>query len=53
MGIKEQNIYVFGWSIGTGPATHLASQKKVACLILMSGFTSIRDVVQQQAGSLL
>jgi len=52
LGIKSQNIMVFGRSIGSGPATHLAAQRKVGALILMSPYTSIRDVAKNIAGSL-
>ncbi len=42
MGVEEQNILVFGRSIGTGPATYVASKRKPGCLLLMSAFKSIR-----------
>lgn len=48
-GIDEKNIIVFGRSIGSGPATYLASVKNPGMLVLMSPFTSIIDV----AGSLI
>lgn len=53
LGIKSQNILVFGRSIGSGPATHLAAHRKVGGLILMSPYTSIRDVAKNIAGSLI
>jgi abhydrolase domain-containing protein 17 len=52
LGFSCRNIYVFGRSIGTGPATHLARYKKVGCLFLMSAFTSIKALVKQLAGKL-
>lgn len=48
--ISPKNIIVFGRSIGSGPATYLASRRKVGALILMSAFTSIRAVVKDFAG---
>lgn len=50
LNVKHQNIVIFGRSIGSGPATYLASQREVGALILMSAFTSIRDVVKDFAG---
>ena len=41
IGYKLNNMYLFGRSIGTGPATYLAAKYHVACLILMSPYTSI------------
>ncbi|KAL4507253.1 hypothetical protein ABPG72_002046 [Tetrahymena utriculariae] len=46
-----KNIIVLGRSIGTGPATWLAANKKVGGLILISPFTSIRGVAKHVAGS--
>lgn len=51
LGVKTQNIIIFGRSIGSGPAAHLAAQRKVGGLILMSPYTSIRDVAKNIAGS--
>ncbi|KRX03059.1 hypothetical protein PPERSA_08134 [Pseudocohnilembus persalinus] len=43
--IEEKNIIVFGRSIGSGPACHLAgSNPNLGALILMSAYTSICDV---------
>lgn len=53
LGIDEENIIIFGRSIGTGPATHVASKRKPGCLLLMSAFKSIRAIAQDQAGSIL
>jgi pimeloyl-ACP methyl ester carboxylesterase len=51
--ITEDQIILFGRSIGTGPATWLASEKKVGALLLMSGYTSIRQVAKSIAGKFL
>jgi fermentation-respiration switch protein FrsA (DUF1100 family) len=42
----SKDIFVFGRSIGTGPATHLARYKRVGCLLLMSAYTSIKAVAK-------
>lgn len=39
-----------GRSIGSGPATYLASKFDVGCLVLVSPFTSIRGVVEHLVG---
>ena len=53
IGVKESDIMLFGRSIGTGPATVVAATRKPGGLVLMSAFKSIRDIVREQAGSLL
>jgi len=45
IGIDQKNLIIFGRSIGSGPATHLASVRNPACMLLMSAFKSIRAVV--------
>lgn len=50
MNLHPRNIIVFGRSIGSGPATWLASRKNIGALVLMSAFTSIRAVVHHLAG---
>jgi pimeloyl-ACP methyl ester carboxylesterase len=50
MNLHPRNIVVFGRSIGSGPATWLASRKNIGALVLMSAFTSIRAVVHHLAG---
>lgn len=47
---RERNIIIMGRSLGTGPATYLASKNQVGALALISGFTSIRGVVSDFAG---
>lgn len=46
LGFQSKDIFVFGRSIGTGPATHIARYKKIGCLLLMSAYTSIKAVVK-------
>ena len=50
LGCKEENIIVFGRSIGTGPAIHIAAFKNPGALVSMSGYTSIKTVVRQLFG---
>ena len=52
LGVKAKNIIIFGRSIGSGPAAHLAAQRRVGGLVLMSAYTSIKDVAKNIAGSL-
>ena len=42
--LSDDQIFVFGRSLGTSPAIYLASQKKPKALFLVSAFTSIKDV---------
>jgi len=42
IGIKPKNIIIMGRSIGTGPATYLASKREVGLLVLISPFSSIK-----------
>ena len=46
IGIEEDNIILYGRSIGTGPAAYLASKRKPGAVLLMSAFKSIRDIVK-------
>ena len=43
--LKPEKILVLGRSIGSGPATYLAAKKHVGVLILVSAFSSIRNIV--------
>ena len=47
LNFLPENIFIFGRSIGTGPATFLASKrKKCKMLILFSPFTNLKAVVK-------
>ena len=47
----SSNIIVCGWSIGTGPASYIASKyKSVGALALISPFMSIKKVVEDGFG---
>lgn len=52
-GLKEDQIILFGRSIGSGPASIVASERTPCALLLMSPFMSIRDIIREQAGNLL
>jgi abhydrolase domain-containing protein 17 len=45
-------IIFLGRSIGSGPATYLASKYKIRSLVLVSPFTSIRAVVGSLLGNI-
>ena len=47
-GVAVRDIIVVGNSIGSGPATEMAWRHDVAALILVSGFSSLPDVVGEQ-----
>jgi len=53
LGFTENNIMIFGRSMGSGPATLLASKYHPRSLILMSAYTSIKHVAQNVAGKFL
>ena len=52
VGVKASDIILFGRSMGTGPATYLASKNKAYSLLLMSPYTSIKDVSRSLLGKL-
>ena len=52
LGFAPGDLILFGRSIGSGPASYLASKYNVHSLILMSAFTSLRAVVKGFVGPL-
>jgi fermentation-respiration switch protein FrsA (DUF1100 family) len=44
--IAPNRIVVYGESLGSGVATHLAAQRQIAALILEAPFTSVAEVAQ-------
>ena len=50
--ITDDNIFVFGRSIGTSPAIYLASKRKPCALFVVSAFTTIRAVANNIVGFL-
>lgn len=49
-GIEESDIILLGRSIGTGVAVHVAANRKPGAVILISPFTSIRNVAKHLVG---
>ena len=45
-GVKEENIVIYGESLGTGVATHLSQNRNFAGVILETPFTSIIDAAK-------
>tara|TARA_Y100000591_G_C21797359_1_gene680101 strand:- start:692 stop:1495 length:804 start_codon:yes stop_codon:yes gene_type:complete len=45
-GLKEEDIIIYGESLGTGVATHLAQSKNFAGVILETPFTSMVDAAK-------
>lgn len=52
MNLEEKDILVAGRSLGSGPATYLASTRNPGMLILISPFKSIKAVVRQSFGNI-
>lgn len=46
LGFKPENVILVGRSMGSGPATFLASERKIKLLILISPFKSIKSVAK-------
>jgi pimeloyl-ACP methyl ester carboxylesterase len=44
-GIPDGATFAYGNSLGSGPATHLATTRPLAGLVLVSGYTSLPDAV--------
>lgn len=45
-GVASENIVLYGESLGTGVAVHLAQEQTLAALVLEAPFSSIADVAQ-------
>jgi pimeloyl-ACP methyl ester carboxylesterase len=43
-GVDPSRIVVYGWSLGSGPASHLAAERRPAALITEGAPTSLPDV---------
>lgn len=50
MGIQEEDIILFGRSMGSGPTSYLSSKRKPYALILMSPYTSIQNAAKSILG---
>jgi len=53
MGFDPKDVVLFGRSMGSGPSSLLANIYKPRALILMSAYTSIKDVASNVAGGFL
>lgn len=53
LGFKPKDVFMFGRSIGTGPATTFARLFNTAGLICVSPYTTIKKVAANVAGSFL
>ncbi|HEU4995838.1 MAG TPA: alpha/beta fold hydrolase [Gemmatimonadaceae bacterium] len=42
--VRSDHIVLYGWSLGSGPATYLAALHKAAALVTEGAFTSLPDV---------
>lgn len=42
--VSDEQIFIFGRSLGTSPAIYLSSMRKPKALILVSSFTSMKDL---------
>ena len=52
MGVPMSRVIIMGRSIGTGPAAYQASINQALCVILISPFSSIRDICMNIVGTL-
>lgn len=50
--IEDKDILIMGRSIGTGVAVQVAAQRNPSGLVLISPFTSIKDVAKHLFGNL-
>ena len=50
--LLESDIIVMGRSMGSGPVTYLASCRKPGAVVLISPYTSIKNVVYEKFGFL-
>ena len=50
IGLNDNDIILFGRSMGSRPASYLASKKNAFSLLLMSPYTSIKDVARNLLG---
>jgi hypothetical protein len=53
LNISENNIILLGRSIGTGPVTYLGRERNPGAIILISPFTSIKDVAKNMVGEFM
>ena len=51
--LKDKDLILFGRSLGSGPATFLSAKFNPGALVLMSAYTSIRDIVNAKVSGML
>ena len=51
-GILDRDTIAYGNSLGSGPATELATRRPLAALVIVSGFASLPDVVASKLSPL-
>ena len=49
--IELSKVILVGRSLGTGPVIELATRCRVGCMVLISPFSSIKEVVKNMVGS--
>jgi fermentation-respiration switch protein FrsA (DUF1100 family) len=47
-GVTSDDVVIHGFSLGTGPATHLAAERKARALVLEAPFTSLDDLMKDR-----
>lgn len=52
IGYSNQDIILVGRSMGSGPATYLASKNKVSSLVLVSPYTSLKAATRSYLGGI-
>ena len=50
IGIKEENVVLFGRSMGSGPSTYISSVSNPHALVLMSAYKSIQEAAKSILG---
>jgi len=53
LGWDREHLLIYGRSIGTGPAIKAAELGLVGGVVLVSPYTSIRDIVETHVGSVM
>ena len=53
LSINPADLVVVGRSLGSGPAVHLASKYTVFGTVLISPFSSIKEVIKEKVGTIL
>ena len=49
----SEHVLIYGRSIGTGPAIYAAKLGLVSGVVLVSPYTSVREIVQEHVGSVI